>query len=175
MPTWKAYFQINGYDFTRYPVIDFPVPESVYKQIQTSLAENRPLRDCPFYGDLLLMACEALDLDQYRPEYADLFPEFAEVFVESCIIDDPGDPKRLKDRFVGRRLPDHPIPSEFENEDCTFRYSLLLSLDDDGIVTDVQVFCEGMESESVNASSFSACYPDYAFITSELEKEFDLQ
>jgi len=179
MPAWKAYFQINGYDFSRYPVIDFPVPEDLYAGIQNALSENRPLRDCPFYCELLRLAKDAIDLDEYRPEYADLFPDQAHVSIASCIIDDPGDQKRLTDRFRGLVFPEWTGPEScaqtYEDEECTRDYSVILSFDDSGAVSDLQVFAEGLVSESTKSSRFEACYPDYRLIADKLQKEYERQ
>ena len=168
--TLSAYFTVNGMDFTRFPVVEFPVPDDLYDDIQTVLRFGRPLRSCPFYGALLDLAREHLDLDAFRPDYADLFPEQGSVSVSECVIEDPGDRQRLEDRVRGLPVPDDSI--SLENDNGTRRFSILLFLDDDGrilSVTDVQA--EGLESESANGSSWAPCYPDYDRIAETIIKE----
>lgn len=169
MPTWKAYFQINGYDYSRYPVIDFPVPEDLYADIQTALSENRPLRDCPFHDELLRLANDALNLDDYRPDYADLFPDLAGVVIASCVIEDPGDLSRLEDRIRGLRLPDPE--TRLENEDFTRLYWVTVTFDaDERVERVVDVQAEGIASESAHSVPTERCYPDYEFIAAELKR-----
>ena len=170
MPTWKAYFQINGYDYAEYPVIDFPVPDDLYAEIQTALSENRPLLDCPFYEKLQDLAEDVLDLDKYRPDYSDLFPDLSGVVIASCVIDDPGDLPRLEKKLRGRSVSP---PDAVYNEDNTRRYEIILSFDDDEKVESIRsVTAEGLVSESASGSSWKKCYPDYEYITKVLLRDY---
>ena len=192
MPTWKAYFQINGYDYSRYPVIDFPVPEDLYAGIRTALSKNRPLRDCPFYEKLQDLASAQISLEDYLPDwmeepdpaeyddeesyaeeldsYEEQREEYMEVLnIDSCAIDDPGDIRRLENQIRGLRLPDPEI--RLENEDCTRLYWITVTLDEDNRVEEVvDVQAEGVAGESARSVSTELCYPDYEFIAAELKR-----
>ena len=192
MPTWKAYFQINGYDYSAYPVIDFPVPEDLYAEIRTALSENRPLQDCPFYEKLQELACAQISLEDYLPDwmenpdpeeyddeesyaeelasYEEQREEYMEVLnIDSCAIDDPGDIRRLEDRIRGLRLPDPE--TRLENEDCTRLYWITVTFDaDERVDRVVDVQAEGVSEESARSVSTEPCYPDYDFIAAELKR-----
>ena len=191
MPTWKAYFQINGYDYSVYPVIDFPVPENLYAQIQTALSENRPLQDCPFYEKLQELASAQISLEDYLPDwlekpdpeeyndedsyaeelasYEEQREEYLDVLnIEECAIDDPGDLKRLEEKIRGLRLPSNEI--ELEDEVCTRRYWISVILDEDDRVEEVtDVRAEGVSGESARSVSTEPCYPNYEFIAVKLK------
>ena len=174
MPTWKAYFTVNGEDFTRYPVVEFFVPDDLFLEIAATVADGTPLRDCDFYDELLNLAEEALDLRSLAFDWldGDEIDEFVEdLNVESCVIDDPGDIVRLEEKIRGLRLPSDEI--DLENEVCTRRYRISVILDEDDRVEEVtDVRAEGVSGESARSVSTEPCYPDYEYIAAELKEKY---
>lgn len=177
MPTWKAYFIVNGPDFSRFPVVSFPVEDALYAQIQKTICEGTSLRSFPFFEDLVCLAVSSLDLFSLAPDWmeTDEIADFVDdLQIESCAIDDPGDMTRFEDLVRGLRLPSDTFVCE--DEYCTRRYVVSFTRDDAGCITKVaDVQAEGLESESVSSSVWSSCYPDYKLITDALMKKYPRQ
>ena len=178
----------------------FPVTEDLYAEIQTALSDNRPLQDCPFYEKLQDLASAQISLEDYLPDwlekpdpeeyddeeffeeelasYEEQREEYLDVLtIEECAIDDPGDLKRLNDRFRSLVFPDWTVYAELdiENEDVTRHYRIHLHLTEDGAVKEIEVTAEGLTSESLRSAYYADCYPDYNLIADELQKEYERQ
>ena len=193
MGTWIAYFQINGEEFSRYPAIEFAVPDELYVRVVEAVDKMIPLVDCDFYHELLILAENALDIDEYTPgndeeEYNEALEEFMSEYgdladsmgVERCTIDDPGDLKRLNQRFVGKVFPEwagkNSVNLEYEDDYGDTTYYLTVHVDDNGAVIDItDVSGSALESESCKSSTWGDCYPDYDLIAENLQEEFEAQ
>ena len=203
MKTWRAYFQINGYEFSRFPVVDFDVSDELYEKITAAIDQLIPLPDCDFYQELLSLADNALNLDDYaigsdeRPdpsdfddeeEYNEALDEWMDEYgelndsmgVESCIIDDPGDLKRLVAQFRGKVFPEwagnDTVELEYEDYYGVTYFYLTVHVDEKGTVLDItDVSGSSLESEDVKSSSWGESYPDYDYIAEKLQEDFESQ
>lgn len=204
MKTWKVYFQLNGPEQSVYNYMDFQISDEQYEMIQTALADGKPLCTYDFIEELCRKAEDAIDYSEYvdtdfidepqREDYEegeDGDAEFEEAmsdyecevesaydewFLADLTFDDPGDPKRFQDAFVGRLCPDkaageeHSESFEFnsEGETCVY-YQVTVAFGPDGTVTDVSVDrAEGLEWSGHRNSGFGDAYPDYDFLRDEL-------
>lgn len=185
MHTWKAHIKINGPGYSRYDTIRFPVPDELHLQIRAAVKKGLPLSECDFHEELVRLAIAKVNLKKYAFRWEKWMKQedgdpLDDVCLDRCTIDDPGDLKRLSDAVRGMQFPEWAENTQtvevFEDEYCTERYTVVLDLHGDGVVTDVRsVDAEGLESETVNSSVFASCYPDYKWITEELMKEYDRQ
>lgn len=199
MKNWKAYVQFNGEDESVFSEIDFEISDEMYNKIKDAIANNIPLCNTDFYGELCDLADESVDIqdiveyledepyeedyeddDEYQAameEYEEYRDEFYEGYsLEEIIIEDPGDEVRFAKRFVGRCFPDHSGAGvedfDFEYaEEKIVRYNVGLEFDETGMITRVPyVNAEGLQSESVRSSSFGTAAPDYEWLADQLEE-----
>ena len=204
MKTWKAYFVIFGDGYNAYPQVEFEIDDALYNRIQEAVNSLKPLKKCDFYQKLLDLADEApLDPHEYLPmlddeperdeyddddEFQEAMEEYNEyvedmmneVSFEKCIIDDPGDRLRFEKKIIGVQFPawagQEWVQEEYEDDDCVYKYTVYLSVDEDGVVNSVKsIEAEGLESEGLSSSSSSGVYPDYEFIYDMLMEEQERQ
>lgn len=125
---------------------------------------------------------EALsEYDQRIEEAAD------EYYLEDVSIEDPTLLKQLIKDFCGKRISpenlewcDHSLDDkyryeiDFEEESSRLvRYSGTLIFNKDGQLEDiVDLYAEGLESESIRSSSYDECAPDYDFLEDEIQNTF---
>ena len=200
MKNWYAYIQVNGEEVSIFEKFEFPVPERLFQKIQTKLKEEIPLCDCDFYDELIDRARNAFDLTEYitfyeekperedyddKEEYLEALEEYNEELEntlysyceESLVIDDPGDNIRFKRQFIGKVYPDFAGTEEYQVEaeeyewGCVHTHATII-FDEHGMVKDiVDIYAEGLESESVKSSSWGNAYPDYEALEEALEDE----
>lgn len=202
MNNWKAYIRINGEDCSIFTAVDFGVEDSLYERIQNAIQSDKSLNCGELYEILYSKAEESFDLasycgysfeeekpnsedyedsDEYESDLAiweeDCNPNslWEDYCIDSIDIYDPGDEKRFKQSFIGKKFFDGPgiHNMEFERNDIEIiaTYNFDVEVDNNSIIIDVRNF-EGtaMESESVRSSSWGECYPDFDYLESEFEE-----
>ena len=116
--------------------------------------------------------------DYYEMEYEWEYDEDDEEWsYESFDLDDPNDPIRFKNAFVGKNYPNWQGKGKekFEYNEDDFRivsYEVFVCFDGKGTVTDVVLGdCEGLESETIKYTNTGEAYPNYELLTTWLEND----
>ncbi len=134
---------------------------------------------------------EDFEDEEYYQEEMEYYQEELEEFQESidCVWDnysqeevnvyDPNELKYFKEKFIGRQVPECTGEAgeiKYKYEEIGFRivrYEVRIEYDQAGVITDLSVRSDGMESESVRSSSWNNCHPDYGFLERHLNEDLE--
>lgn len=198
MNNWPFYVrldEINGAAITLYEVIDFPLCDELYEKITKAVELGEPLKKCDFIDEVYKVVEEQLDIegilkeragDEYIPEeeedeeadYCSPFGHEEDYSIDSVRIYDPGDNKRLNERFSGLCFSeyagqDNKSFSVFDDNWC-ITHNFTLNFDENGVLKDItNVYSEGDEYGSERYTQTGECYPNYNFIAKYIEELFE--
>ena len=136
---------------------DFYVPREELEEIPKELEDDESY-------------CKELVFDQkaYEEELA-LWKSFDKYFIAAIDIYDPGDLERFKRQFVGRELEDDKVFDIDEMYDRIVYYHVNITTEH-GIISDLEIEANALESDGVKGGTLGECYPNYQYLAEELER-----
>ena len=136
---------------------DFYVPREELEEIPEELEDDESY-------------CKELVFDQraYEEELA-LWKSFDKYCIAAIDIYDPGDLERFKRQFVGRELEDNKVFDIDEMYDRIVYYHVNITTEH-GIISDLEIEANALESDGVKGGTLGKCYPNYQYLAEELER-----
>lgn len=200
---WYCFIRVDGCGKKSFTKTWFPVSDEMFEKINNAVEENIPLEQCDFYDSLKEVFVKQFNLIKYvglyEPERRTWSRESEEDYMErvreyekkakkvmedyrlgSIIIFDPGEEKRLKERFIGRKLghmEKFPVGSqsfmfqpEYLDREIKSNYFISVNYDSDDIITNVRDAHGSCIQWKDPDAKWGECKPDFEFIAECLEE-----
>ena len=171
MINWPVYLRIAGDDYLHTFKTSVPVSDDIYRKMIIAADLRKPFSSCEFYETVK----EKMNSILKKGQTAD------ETVLSSAVICDPGDIKRLREKFRGRTYGWYADKTANE---CEFdyyspeypfeEYCLTVCFDKNGTVTDIKdviAFCP--EIRNGIETGKAECYPEFVSISLCLENELE--
>lgn len=109
------------------------------------------------------------DEESYQEELESWKSSVDDYCLADLIIDDPGDLNRFKKKFIGRPLDNDETFDIDETDERIVYYHVNVSTED-GVIIDLDIEAEALESDGVKGGTLGECYPNYEFLSDELDE-----
>lgn len=137
---------------------DFYVPRKDIEDIPEELEDNDEYREELIFDD-----------ESYQEELESWKSSVDDYCLADVIIDDPGDLERFKQKFIGRPLESYETFDIDETDERIVYYHVNVCTED-GLIVDLDIEAEALESDGVKGGTLGECYPNYEFLLDELDE-----